>query len=148
MKEIRKLRIATVKATGRRFVVDRIDLPRDDSPAKVYCLGDIVKSKETRNGGASFTYKGFRRFLRDAVDITEVVFTFEVCRDLWRESMACQAADLVKGVALTVSRTGRTERAVGVELTADQFLVRAAKAEAEGKMELAAKLMDAAEKVA
>jgi hypothetical protein len=148
MKEIRKLRIATVKASSRRFVVDRIDIPRDGTPAKVYCFGDIVAAKEARNGGASFTYSGARTFLRDAVDIAEVEFTWAVCRELWQEAMAVRAAKMGKGLDLRTSRTGRTTKAVGLDLGADQLLRRAAEAEAEGKMELAAELLKAAEKVA
>ena len=147
-KEIRQLRIATVKATGRRFVVDRVDLPRDGSPATVFCFGEITQAREARNGGASFTYRGFKKFLRDAVDIAEVVFTWQFCRELCRETSEHQAADLGKGVARKSGRTGRIERAFAVDLTADELVDRAAKAEAEGKFELAAKLMTAAEKVA
>lgn len=146
MKPIRKLRIATIIATGRRFVVDRLSFPSNGQPGKCYCYGDIVEIRSTSNGGAAFTYSGHRTFLIDAVKIEEVEFTYQYASQLFNECANIRAAE--QGMATSTYTSGRKHRTRVTQFVAvstDELLRRAAAAEEAGQIELAAKLLAAAE---
>ncbi len=146
-KAISKQRIVTVKATGRRHVVCRMEFPKDNSPGKVFCYGEIADARETSNGGVRWRWEGgMRKFLIDAVEISEVEFTWEYCFGMWQESMEIKAANLGDGAVFKKTGKGRTTRAVKAELTTDELLAEAARAEDLGKHELSNKLFTAAEK--
>lgn len=91
------VRLATVKATGRRYVVQQLDIPRDTTqPTIVRCWGDVVGYKGTtaRPGqdpaelGASTTHAKSIAFTRDAVDIAEVKMTGRLAHELFRQTHA------------------------------------------------------------
>jgi hypothetical protein len=83
-----KRRIATVKATGERLIVERLDIPKK-GPAHAFCFA-VVGVHKLVNGGARVRYDHIRKFLRSAVDIEEVVFTWETAQAIWEETMQRQ----------------------------------------------------------
>jgi len=78
---VTKVRLATVKETGERYLVMRLHLPRDPAdPAKVYCWGEVAKTKGRRT-----THGPARLFLRDEVEVVEVEKTDELMHRLWMQ---------------------------------------------------------------
>lgn len=79
-------RIATVKATGDRYLVVRMDLRTN----KVYTWGEVYSFKTGRGHtraeqfatGASTTHGPGKVFLRDAVELSEVDVTGAVAEEL------------------------------------------------------------------
>lgn len=87
------MRIATVKATGDRYLVQRLDLPVG-GVAKVHCWGEVVGFKtaarrsrdEALTAPAKTTHAPSKTFLRDAVEIGEdVTVTGTVAAELMRQ---------------------------------------------------------------
>jgi hypothetical protein len=78
-----KVRIATVKATGKRYIVQRLYLPtQSNEVAKVFCWGDVVAVQ-----GTSLKHSEAHTFVRDAVDVVEVDRTRELCEELFDQAM-------------------------------------------------------------
>lgn len=98
---VAKTRIATVKATGKRYVVQSLELPKDPRHAKkAHCWGEVVSYK-----GGSAKHGESKHFLLDAVDITEVERTPALLRALWDQGIESLRA---KGheVVVRTSRRG------------------------------------------
>jgi hypothetical protein len=96
-------RIATVKATGRRYVVERIAFARKPWEAdKVFCWGDV--ESYFRKGGAARAVheKDGKSFARADVDIAEV----EVTDALYRGLLA-QSAEVRREAGHVVEQRGR-----------------------------------------
>jgi hypothetical protein len=147
MREIHKRRIATVTATGRRFVVDRLQI--DPAGAvRVFCFGPVIRATATPNGGARWVYAEPLAF--DGGDVTvepERPLTFELIRELWWEDLEVLAARNGNLVRVHVTRGG-THRPVEYAAGAEVLLSRAATAEQFGKLELSRALFAAAERAA
>jgi len=91
MKPIRKERIAEVKATGRKYIVQAIDF-RAKPEAIVRCWGEVSSAKEARNGGASTRHGESKAFVKSAVEITEVTFTWAIAKELWEQAQQIKRA--------------------------------------------------------
>lgn len=78
-------RIATVKATGRRYVVSRISFPRGKGEPTVFTHGGVNTAKQLINGGAVFESTSYHKFKLSEVHIAEKRFTFELATELWKE---------------------------------------------------------------
>ena len=80
-----KTRIATVKATGKKYVVLRLYLPTQASEkAKCFCCGELVSFMEdTLNARHEKT----KVFLLDAVEIEEVPRTRELVEELFTQTL-------------------------------------------------------------
>lgn len=85
-----KQRIATVKATGDRYIVQRLSIGATDAQTRVHVWGEVV-SMRTGKGytdaerlatGASTKHATSKAFVRDAVDIAEVDVTGHVAQEL------------------------------------------------------------------
>lgn len=102
-----KQRIATVKATGDRYIVQRLDI---GEKIVVRCWGEVTSYKtglgrthaERKATGASTKHAASKAFVRDAVDIAEVEVTGFVA-----EELLAQAARNMPNVRGTSSRTVR-----------------------------------------
>lgn len=97
-----KMRIATVKATGERYLVQSMSIPKSGEEARVHCWGDVVAVKAARartfeealDKPTSTRHEASRTFLRSAVDISdEIVVTYLLALEL---------------LAQTSSKTGRS----------------------------------------
>lgn len=89
------VRLATVKATGRRYVVQQLTVPTIlGQPTIVRCWGEVVGYKGTvaKPGqdpaelGASTSHSTSVAFTRDAVDITDVKMTGTLTHELFRQT--------------------------------------------------------------
>lgn len=76
-------RIATDKVTGRRFLVSRIDIPKK-GPQTVF-LKQIIAAKEQAGHIQLTTLKGIMKMPRVSVDIEEMVLTWDLVQEMWRE---------------------------------------------------------------
>lgn len=89
-----KTRIATVKATGDRYLVQRMSIDTDPRLSRVYCWGEVMGMKtsaarteaEALAKGASTTHAASKTFLRDAVDVVEIEVTGAVARELMQQT--------------------------------------------------------------
>jgi len=82
----RTVRIATVRATGRRYVVAHIDFTNDDGVA--VCYGDVVSGRGGRwRHGETF------RFSTDDVAVATVPRTDALFHELFEQSVAVREAD-------------------------------------------------------
>lgn len=75
-----KTRIATVKATGKRYVVNQLDFRE----SKAHCWGEVVEVKQ-KGRALQTRHDGQKTFLLDAVDISEVDRTPELLRSLFQQ---------------------------------------------------------------
>lgn len=91
------VRIATVKATGKRYVVQRIESWGDE---KVFCWGECVSFR-----GLSAKFETGRAFLPGAVDVAEVDRTADLLASLVAQRIAGLRA---AGHVVSMTRTGRT----------------------------------------
>lgn len=85
------MRIATVKATGDRYLVQQITIPRDGAEGRVHCWGEVIATKsslartreEALDQSCSTRHAGTKQFLRSAVDVSdEVVVTTRLGHEL------------------------------------------------------------------
>lgn len=89
-------RIATVKATGKKYLVSYIDFRAN----KVVCHGEV-----TRHRGLQTWHDGTKAFLLDVVDIApEAPKTPELVRQLWEQ---CIASKREEGFVIEVRHTRR-----------------------------------------
>lgn len=75
---MKSVRVATVKATGSRYVVQQVDFRAE----KVHCWGEVMfasSTKGTKHEGAKF-------FLLNEVDINEVPFDQKLKDELFEQS--------------------------------------------------------------
>lgn len=81
------IRIATVKATGERYVVQQIDFRSN----KVHCWGELISFSGER-GGSAFrkTHAGSKAFLADAVTVTEVEQSEALVKELFAQAKRAQ----------------------------------------------------------
>jgi len=147
MKPVNVDRVATVKATGRRFVVRNLTIPRDkNQPIKVHCYRNIVRARSTLNGGANWKYDDTIVFLKDAVEIEEKKLSYEFIRELFIEGQVWVGAERGELVFVSQTRTGRTTKIERCKVGAGQLLNAAASAEKDGKDALAELYFEAAER--
>ena len=73
------VRVATVKATGKQYLVQSIDFSK--SEPIVHCWGEVVSCR-----GASSKHAGVVKFLKSAVDVVEVLRTASLIQDLFRQA--------------------------------------------------------------
>jgi hypothetical protein len=106
MKPIRKVRIATVKQTGRKYLVQQIDFQAKPEPI-VRCWGEVESAKATSNGGGSSRHGESKAFVKSAVEITEVEKTWDLIDELWQQS---QQAKRAKGYKIWTRKTYRGNR--------------------------------------
>lgn len=105
-----KQRIATVKATGDRYIVQRMSIGSDDASTRVHVWGEVTSYKTGRGytreerlaTGASTRHADSKTFVRSAVDIAEVDVTGHVAEELMQ-----QAAKNLKNVRGISTRTVR-----------------------------------------
>lgn len=72
-----KDRIATEKATGFRYRVQRIDLRADE----VWCWGEVLSRR-----GAATKHGPSKSFPRSAVDVTETTWTEDLAKALFDQT--------------------------------------------------------------
>lgn len=100
-----KQRIATVKATGDRYVVQRLAIGKTEADTYVHLWGEVMSYKTGRGytreeqlaTAASTTHGPGKKFLRAAVEIVEVELTGAVAEELLRQSTRNVAG--VRGVS-------------------------------------------------
>jgi hypothetical protein len=100
------VRIAKVKATGSEYIVQQVQLSRDEDKekSKVFCWGECVSFKGTGKKWTS-KHEDTKCFMLDAVEIREV----EGCYNLYDLLVAQRIRALrTRGHLVTVSRTGKT----------------------------------------
>ncbi len=103
------VRVATVKATGARYLVDRMHFGKGlTDPDKVYCWGEVTRVEQVRGGAVRSTHDGgvCKTFLASAVVVAEVPRTFELLGAMFQQRVSGLEA---KGHVIE-SRTGRTGR--------------------------------------
>ncbi len=89
-------RVATVKATGKRYLVSFIDFKTN----KVTCHGEV-----TRFRGMQTWHEGTKSFMLDSVDIApEAPKTATLLQELWAQTIESKRAD---GYEIEVKRTRR-----------------------------------------
>ena len=121
-----KIRIATVTATGQRYLVESryfAKSKRPDDVDKVYCWGELTSFK-----GLASKHEAKRTFLATAVTVAEVDHTVELLRELFDQRLKGLKE---KGVEMTrrVTRTGNIR--VTIHGTPEQ---QAARAEANARL--------------
>lgn len=83
-------RIATVKATGDKYIVQRMSIGKTEAESRVYVWGEVLSYKTGRGytdaerlaTGASTKHASSKAFTRDAVTIEEVDVTGHVAQAL------------------------------------------------------------------
>lgn len=100
-----KQRIATVKATGDRYVVQRMAIGKSDADTFVHVWGEVMSYKtgagrtreEQLATGASTKHGPGKKFLRAAVEIAEVELTGAVAEELLKQ--AARNLSNVRGIS-------------------------------------------------
>lgn len=93
-------RIATVKATGMKYLVQRLYIPtQTNEVAKVYCWGECVGTR-----GAATRHEESKIFTREAVEIAEVQKTEALANELFNQALRAKRA---AGIPVRVSRSRR-----------------------------------------
>lgn len=95
------IRIATVTATGARYVVQQISIPKRGEVGRVHCWGEVT-SFSARTGTK---HAGSKAFLASAVTVVEVPFSAKLMEELFDQYITSLRA---KGNVVTASRNGRT----------------------------------------
>ncbi len=93
---IKTVRVATVKATGKRYIVCFLDF----QSGKVNCYGELIKSK-----GLATTHGPNKAFLLDAVEVKDVVKDLTLVQSLFEQSVASKREE-GHDVSVRVSRAG------------------------------------------
>jgi hypothetical protein len=83
---VKTVRLATVRATGRRYVVAYMDFNAD--PAVAVCYGDVVRGR-----GLRWTHGETIRFPVADVDVAEVPRTDALFLELFEQSVAVREAN-------------------------------------------------------
>jgi hypothetical protein len=105
-------RIATVKATGKRYRVMHIDF--SSNRPKVACWGEVASFR-----GLRARCRGTKTFLKEAVEIKEEEITPELLKELWEQGIQGRREE--DGHVMVLSRTGRTVTDYG---KAEELLAR------------------------
>jgi len=95
--KLNTVRIATVIATGKRYFVQQLDLR--STPGFAHVWGEVCKTK-----GRSTKHEGSKKFLLNAVVISDVHKTRELVADLFDQMIDSKRE---AGHVITVSRNGR-----------------------------------------
>ena len=107
-KDTDTLRLATVTATGRRYIVNFIDFNGARGRGVVHCWGEVVKVRpKTRRGqfvGMVRVHGEAKKFVLDKVEISEVPNTNELSESLFWEAIDALEAE---GHSIRKSRSGR-----------------------------------------
>jgi hypothetical protein len=93
-RSIPNARIAVVKATGDRYVVQQITFAQDPRESRVHVWGEVMSYRtgraatreEALRTGASMTHAARKTFVRDAVDIIEVPHDGALARALFEQA--------------------------------------------------------------
>lgn len=105
------IRVATVKATGRKYIVQSLDMPRSragdiiDEQIKVYCWGEVIRYR-----GLESKHQGIKCFLRSGVDIAEVPKTEWLLKELFIQMLDERRE---RGTVIVASKSGRTNTIYG-----------------------------------
>lgn len=102
MNSTKTIRIATVTATGNRYIVQQLSLGKTPEGDRVHCWGEVVSIK-----GLSTKHSASKTFPRGEVEIAELPSSFSLLEDLWHQNIRELRA---RGAHVTVSRTGRTAK--------------------------------------
>lgn len=79
-----KVRIATVKATGLRYIVSRMYFPKNpNEKAKAYCWGEVVAYR-----GTQAKHEKSKIFIAEAVDVVEVERTEALMLELFEQNVS------------------------------------------------------------
>lgn len=92
------IRIATVKATGVRYIVQQLSIPKPGEVGRVHCWGEVVAHR-----GGETRHSGNKTFLADAVTVTEVAKTHALVEGLFQQHIAGLRS---KGNVVTSNRKG------------------------------------------
>lgn len=125
-----QIRIATVKATGRRYIVQQIDFSRTPT---VHCWGEVTAVSSGRRQVQG--HDDSLSFPREAVEVAAVKDTAEL-----RNSLTRQGVDFLQAQGHFVSQTRCGNwRIDGLRRlgTADQLMKQAERAERLGFQDLA-----------
>jgi hypothetical protein len=96
---VHTVRIATVNATGRKYIVQQ------RNSDKVYCWGEVNRLTWRGIHVERATHDKSKVFLESAVTVSEVPGTLEFYKSLWNQYVqVMDEAGRLKGI----SRTGRT----------------------------------------
>lgn len=102
-------RILTVNATGKRYIVQRLELHSDDQAKNfAHTWGELVSYR-----GLSAKLDGSKKFRMDKVTVTEVARTAELLDELFHQNIEAKRE---AGQLITASRTGRTYTNQGTPL--------------------------------
>jgi len=96
-----RVRIATVKATGKKYMVLSMRFPKTEEAPTVTCWGDVyqVNGLKTRHQGHC------KIFLKEEVDVVEVPRTKDVLRRLLRQYLR-ELKDEGYDVTIQLTRKG------------------------------------------
>jgi hypothetical protein len=93
-------RIATVKATGRRYIIQQIDF----RAGKVHCWGEVVQTHERKGT----RHEGAKAFILSAVDIqNDVPYDDALMAALFEQTKQVYAAELASGRKYVTERRTR-----------------------------------------
>ena len=94
------VRVATVKATGKRYIVQQVDFRAE----KVHCWGEVVVTSERKGT----KHEGTKAFILSAVDIqNDVPFDDKLMRELFEQTKQVYAAELASGKKYVTERRTR-----------------------------------------
>lgn len=93
------IRIATVTATNKKYIVQRMEFP-SSGPAKVHCWGELVYMKGLRT-----KHEDSKCFLASAVTVADVEKTVALERELFDQAVAAKRD---AGFRITTSKSGKT----------------------------------------
>jgi len=93
-----EFRVATVKATGRRYIVQRLYLPTDGQPSKCFCWGELTSYR-----GLDSKHETSKVFLLEEVSVALTPKTIGLMEELFLQNIeALRAA----GAVITRTRAG------------------------------------------
>lgn len=97
----KEIRICTVNANGKRYIVQQLALHGNDPAANfAHVWGEVTEVK-----GAATRHNGSKKFRMDKVTISTVAKTPELCTELFHQAIDAKRE---AGHAIHASRTGRT----------------------------------------
>lgn len=94
------VRVATVKATGRKYIVQYIDFQTN----KVHCWGEVFVTSERKGT----KHDGTKAFILSAVDVqNDVPFNDKLMGELFEQTRKVHATDIATGKLRISVRHGR-----------------------------------------
>ena len=111
------VRIATVIATGRRYVVNQIDFRAAPQP-RVHCHGEVIGYK-----GTAFKFGAPVAFNKSEVEIKEVARTQKLVCDLYSEMLEARraAGHIIVGSGHNKRDLGTLEQIAARKAAVDEF---------------------------